>query len=143
VSAADQPKPEFSWYAHPLRERLGRGIAGLLIIAGFAAFVTVLMENVGWGVLAAAVMVLMLNRFFFPSRFAMDEEGITAWYPLRRARFRWSELRRFVHDRNGGFLSTRATASRLGARGMHVLFGDQRESVIDHIRRRVPRGGGA
>jgi hypothetical protein len=143
VSAADNPKPEFSWYAHPLRERRWRGLAGLVIIAGFAIFVTMLMQNIGWGVLAAAVMVLILNRFFFPSRFAMDEDGITAWYPLRQSRFRWAELRRFVHDRNGGFLSTRATASRLGARGMHILFGDQRESVIDRISRRVPKGGGA
>jgi hypothetical protein len=133
-------QPEFSWYAHPLREHAIRGVIGMTIIAGFALFAAILMNSVVWGVLAAGVMVLLLNRFFFPSRFSIDEEGITAWYPLRRARFRWAELRQFVHDRHAGFLSTRAASSRLGARGMHILFGDQRESVIARIERRVAEG---
>ncbi|MHC5024030.1 MAG: hypothetical protein ACYTGG_08970 [Planctomycetota bacterium] len=142
----DQSGREFSWRAHPARERGARTVAAVVIIAAASGGVVLAAGVPGWSVtlavVAASVLVLATNRFFFPSRFTIDREGITARYPLRTMHRRWSDLRRFVHDRDGGYLSTRARASRLdGYQGMHILFGDQREAVIDRIRRLLREGG--
>jgi hypothetical protein len=139
----EQTNPVFAWHAHPAKERRNGAIAAIAIILGIAAAAW-LSFGIAWGIAAAIILVLALNRFFFPSRFEIDEDGITARYPLRKQRFRWTELRRFVHDEHGGYLSRRAQRSGLDAySGMHVLFGQQRQGVIERIRQHVhPAGDG-
>ncbi len=133
----------FSWSAHPARERRGAAIAGLAIVAAFAAAVWVAFGSVSWAAFSAVVLIATLNRFFFVSRFDIDAEGITAHFPLRTKRFRWADVRRFVVDANGGFLSPRAKRTRLDAwQGLHVLFGSEREPVIERIRSHVAPGDG-
>jgi hypothetical protein len=129
-----------AWQGHPARERPGAtlGAAAIIVAAGAAAWFSF---GPAWGVAAVIVLVAALNRFFFPSRFVIDEEGITARYPLRRQRLCWAELRRFVHDEHGGFLSTRVRSSRLDAySGMHLLFGTHRDAIVEQIRARLNRG---
>jgi hypothetical protein len=148
----ETPKDEFTWHAHPARERTSRAVAGAGVIVLLAAVVFVLMDAdpnastaaaIAWSILSAVVLVLALNRFFFRSRFTIDAEGITARYPLRKQRFQWADLRRFVHDEYGGFLSTRAARSWLDAyRGMHLLFGEHRRTVIERIRAHLSEGAG-
>lgn len=141
---------ELTWTAHPARERVGAGVVALLTIAAFALVVYL---ACGWlgpierrvvGVVAGLVLVASLHRFFFPSRFEIDADGITARYLLRTQRFPWSRLRRFTHDQRGGYLSSRGRASRFDAyRGLHILFGDQRERVVGLIRSHLPAGAAA
>jgi hypothetical protein len=134
----------FSWQAHPARERAGAAVFGIVVVILLAAAAGQMMQSLWWTIFALALFLVFLNRFFFPSRFVIDEEGITARYPLRRLRLRWTDLRRFVHDRYGAFLSTRARRSWLdGYRGMHILFGDQRQAVLDRIRAHLPEGAGS
>jgi hypothetical protein len=141
---SDDGEQGFSWQAHPLRERAGRAAAGVLAVAALAVVAGQLMQSIWWSVFTVGFLLLALNRFFFPSRFVIDAEGITASYPVRRLRLRWDELRRFVHGRSGAFLSTRARPSWWdGHRGMLVLFGNEREAVIDRIRARLPEGVGS
>lgn len=130
-----------TWHAHPAAERPGHAVLALVLIAAIALAVFLTTGGgVAWGLLSAVVLVLALNRFFMPSRFEIDEAGITARHPLRTQRLAWPNVRRFVHDERGGYLSTRARPSRLDAsRGMHILFGSKREDVIAAIRARLPR----
>jgi hypothetical protein len=138
------------WRAHPAREHAGRALAGAALIAAVAAAVlaTVLLDGGGlggalaWSGGAAALLVLSTHRFYLPSRYAIDDEGITAISWLGRRHLRWADLRRFTCDANGGYLSTRARPSRLDAfKGMHVLFGDQRDEVVAAIRAHLGQGG--
>lgn len=132
----------FSWCAHPARERLLAAMATVVVIAAMAVCVLVAYGSLTWAVLSAVVLVATLNRFFLPTRFAIDDEGITARHPLGRQRFLWREVRRFVHDRRGGYLSTSRRASRLDAfRGMHVQFGRHRDEVVRSIRLLVSSEG--
>ncbi len=138
----DHSRPDFSWQVHPARERRGAAVATSLIILAVAGAVWASVANWAWAALAVVLLLVGLNRFFFPSRFTIDESGITAKYPLRTLRYRWEDLRRFVCDRHGGYLSTRSRRSRLDAyRGMHLLFGRDREAVIGQIRARLAPGG--
>lgn len=123
-----------AWRAYPARQRPAAAVlAGLAIAA--VALASAAVGGVFWGILAVVVLVLSLNRFFFPSRFVIDSEGVAARYLLGTQRFAWSEIRRFCCDRHGLYLSTRSRPSRLDAyRGLHLLFGARREEVLSRIR---------
>lgn len=128
------------WTAHPARERPGRAAMGIAVIALLSAAVW-LSFGWEWSVASAVILLLSLNRFFLPSRFELDDERIMARYPLQKKILHWRDVRRFVHDSDGGFLSTRSRRSLLDpSSGMHVLFGGdaaQRERIIECIQKRV------
>ena len=130
-----------SWRAHPARERpvaalLAVGVIGATVLACAA------LASIVWGLLAAVVLVVSLNRFFWPSRFTIDQDGVMARYAFRRQTLHWSEVRRFCHDRYGIYLSTRSRRSRLDPyRGMHLLFGSSRQQVLRVVEARLAANG--
>ncbi|MGH7200972.1 MAG: hypothetical protein ACREJB_10240 [Planctomycetaceae bacterium] len=127
-----------SWTVHPARERLGVAMGAVTVIVALAWLSAELMDALWWGLVVAGLMTLLLHRFLLPNSFRIDAEGITATRPWSEQRLRWSDIRRFVHDERGGLLSTRARPSLLdGFRGMHLLFGEDRERVIATIRERL------
>jgi hypothetical protein len=132
-----------AWEAHPARDHVGRAIAGLVVIAAFAGLTAIVMGASAWGILAAIILVGVVNRFYFPSRFEIDDEGITVQYPLRRRRVPWSAIRRFGHDDEAGYLSRRAAASRFDFGGLPVHFGREGRGAIDRIRAYVRAAGAA
>jgi len=137
---AEETMQPLSWQAHPARERRVQAAGALGVIIAFCGLIYTAFGSVGWAVVSMAVLLASLSRFFFPSRFEIDEEGITARYPLRRMRLKWAVLRRFAHDRHGGYLSRRSRPSRFDAfQGMHILFGSRRDEVIAAINRRLAR----
>ncbi len=134
MTTAIEPHPEFSWQAHPARERVVPAVLGAVVLVAIAGLAGVFMQSPVWALFALLVLGVALNRFFLPSRFSIDAEGITARYPLRRQRLEWVHLRRFVHDDDGGFLSTRSRRSwRDGFGGMHLFFGPGSKAAIDEI----------
>ncbi len=89
----------------------------------------------GAAALAVVLLVLSLRRFFFPTRFAVDADGVIADSLFGAQRLAWSEVRRLAVDRHGAYLSTRSRPSRLDAfRGMHLLFGPARDEVVAALR---------
>ena len=115
---------DFTWQAHPARERKQAAIGAAMIVAGVCLAAWIFTHSLVWAGLAGVVLVAALNRFYFPSRFVINAEGITARYLLRTQQIRWDDIRRFVQDNRGGYISTRAKRSWLDAyRGMHILFG--------------------
>lgn len=131
----ENPMPEtVTWSAYPARQRLGAAVMGVVVIALLAVCAAWLGGSYWWGLLTGVVMMLALNRFYFPSQYSIDDDGIEARYPLGRKRLQWKDVRRFLHDSHGGYLSTRSRASRFDAyRGMHLLFGADRERVVGLI----------
>jgi hypothetical protein len=80
-----------------------------------------------------------LTRFYFPSRFAIDEHGVTARYPLSRRTIPWTRLRRFICSEHGGLLCTRARRSILDSwTGVHLLFGEHRDDIRARITAHLP-----
>lgn len=130
--------PELVWRAHPLRERLLAGSFTSLLILGLAFAVSLTMESPIWGILSAVVLVLALYRFYFPSSFEIDSDGISARYLFSRKRYEWARVRRFLWDHRGAYLSTRGRSSRMDAfNGLTVLFGTHRAEVMKLIRRHM------
>ena len=132
---------EFTWRAHPARERLAITMAALMLVLAFSIAIFISSDSYVWAVVSLLVLLLALNRFFFPSKFHINSQGITARYLLKTQKLAWKEIRRFILDSHGGYLSTRAIPSRLDPyRGMHILFGPHREAVIKRIRARLAQG---
>lgn len=137
MASAESSIPVLRWSAHPAREHRGRALAGVVVIAALAGVTGVLGGHPLWGLAAALFLVLALNRFYLPSAFELDDDGIRARYPLGRERCRWTEVRHLAVGREGGWLSRRVDDRRRRGRGVHVLFGAQREVVLDAIRTRL------
>jgi hypothetical protein len=136
--------PAFSWNALPLRENAGRAVFGMVAVAGLAVAAGAMMQSVTWALCMAAALLLVLNRFFLPSSFTIDREGITASYPLGRRRLAWKNVRRFATGKHGAWLSPSARSSWVDARtGVQVFFGRDRDAVVGRIRACIDgqRGG--
>ena len=134
----DQTCDSFSWHAHPAVERRGAALRAAGVILIFAATIAWSFQSAAWGIFSLVALVAALHRFFFPSRFTIDAEGITARYPLRTLHLDWSAVRRLVTDGRGAYLSTRRRRSWLdGYRGMHVLFGRDRAAVVARLKARL------
>lgn len=149
--ATDSARPiEFAWEAHPARERTLMAALGLLIIMAVGAIVTITLAIEGVeqtrSILAGAAsmgfLVYACGRFYFPSRCRIDAEGISAESFMRSKRLCWREIRRFVHDARGGFLSRRSVPTRMDVfTGMHLVFDPaSREEAVRAIRARLPEG---
>lgn len=135
-----------SWRVHPARQQPGRAILGLVIIFIAAYAIAGWVERAEWqlpiGLGSAFVLLLSVNRFFLPSTFSLDEEGITAQYPLRRQRVRWTEIRRFLAGPRGGLLSRRARASTFDVlSGVQLFFNEHRDEQVATIRGRIDLAG--
>ncbi len=124
-----------SWKVHPARERLGAAILASLVIGAAAWLAFDLMEDVWWGVFAAGVLIVSLSRFYFPSKYIADGEGITVQGLWQRRRYRWSEFRRLAYDRRGVLLSRRAKPSIADPfQSVQVLLGQEPNQTIAYLR---------
>ena len=138
---SNPPSETMTWRAHPAREQPGRTALAVATIAVITVLGVQVMGHPAWAALAIGVLLLSLNRFFFPTRFTIDGEGITASYPFSTQRLNWQQVRRFGHDEDGAFLSSRARKSFLdGFSGMHLIFGNdcsQRQRIVERINEAV------
>jgi hypothetical protein len=132
---------KLNWRAHPAKERTRAAVVAIVVILSVTVAVYISLQSMVWSLIALTAMVVSLNHFLFPSRFTIDNEGITARYFFRSQRYSWESIRRFFHDQNGGYLSTRSKPSRLDAyRGMHIQFGEHKEAVVRKIREHLREG---
>ena len=109
-----------------------------IVILACGWMVSLAVPNVLGGVLAGAGAMLflffMLNRFYLPSRYRIDSNGIAVRYPIGTRSIRWQELQRFPHDASGGYLSTRQRGGAFDSRGISVLFAGRGEEIIPRIK---------
>ena len=128
------------WRSHPARERPGAAAAVCLVTGALAGLAAELMGHIGWGAFAALVMAVALHRFFLPTEYRIDEDGVGARSLLSRCRLRWEEIRRFAHDERGGLISPRARPTLLpGARDIPLQFSGNRDNVVAAVRAGMAR----
>ncbi len=138
ISINDSKDAQFRWQIRPARQNQSKSTGALIILLLIAAMVYFTSMNIWWSLFSFLILVAALNRFFFTSRFVIDDRSIKASYPLGRKELEWQHVRRFNIDSNGGYLSTRKTRSRLDAyQGMHLYFDDQRDIIIAEIKSKL------
>jgi hypothetical protein len=123
------------WVSHPARERplATMLLLGVILLAGMAAALA--MENLWWGLIGVALLVLSMWTYLTPCRFTMNEEGVAKKSVFATETKTWSQVRSLVTDRYGVLLSPFPQPTRLAKfRGLSVQFSGNRKEVLEYIR---------
>jgi hypothetical protein len=95
-------------------------------------------------VLGALLLVLSLLPFFLRTKYEFNEDGLMVKKPYSRVKKEWSQFRSYYPDKNGVLLSPFAKPSRLeNFRGVYIMFGDQKEAVLEFIEARISKASEA
>jgi hypothetical protein len=117
--------------AWPAAERRGRTVVLVLVVVALAALAWAIGGDWLWGLTGLVLMVFALNRWFFPSTFALTPEHLEVGYPLTRKTLKWCDVRRLAISPDGGWISSRSGASRLDARhGLDLYWGRDPEATM-------------
>lgn len=138
MSVAEPQTDVLTWRVCPARERPLATALALLVIAAACWLTVETMGDPWWAVLAAGFFLITLHRFLLPSEFRIDADGVTARSAFTSAKVRWSDVRRFQHDSQGGMLSSRRRPSILDSfQGVHIVFRGNRDEVVRRIESRM------
>ena len=138
MAVTETHREAVTWRVHPARERVGAACFALAIVGATMWAVAELMESLWWAALPFVFFLITLQRFFLPSAFRIDDDGISAGTLLSTNRIRWPDVRRFQHDTHGGFLSDRKRPSfRDAFHGVHLVFHKNGEEVVQVIEERM------
>ncbi|MCG3181272.1 MAG: hypothetical protein BIFFINMI_03651 [Phycisphaerae bacterium] len=127
------------WVSLPIRDEPWPKSALLVGLIVLTAVIGAL-QAAFLGGLALLLMFILLGPYFLPCRYELTERGMKKFFFMFNRDRTWDTYKRYVIQRDGVFLSTYATPSRLDSfRGDFVRFGPgaDRDAVIDLIRRRV------
>jgi hypothetical protein len=134
------PPPPLQWRSWPLFESLPSAIlvlAALPAAGGVAWWIT---GKLHLAVLATAVLLVVLRRFFLPTPFELSSEGVSQWRLGRRRRIPWRAIRRYEVHSSGVLLLPRADACPIDAcRGLYLPWGPFRHEVLAHVRYHLDR----
>jgi len=124
------------WTAHPAKRR-PRDVALVTSVAFvFCGAVLSSLHSVWLTVLAAAVLLLALAPFLFPTHYQLTDEGVCERRFGRRRARKWEELRRVQVGSGAALVSPFTAPHRLDRyRGMLLYFdGGDRDSIVDILR---------
>ena len=129
-------KTSIEWRVWPASLRPKQAISTwiLIVVLGYV----ILDTDPITGVLLLGLFIASLSTFLFPSKFKIDDEGMTAKYPIRKKYFKWSQVRRAKFFDDACYLFTRKKPSNLdGWSGIAVFYGDQKDEIVaslkDHL----------
>lgn len=129
-----------SWTVWPMRERPLRSAAVILFLmvvlwAIASAFGT------AWIFVSAIILLVYLAGFFFPTRYLLGPESISARGLVSRKKRHWSGLKKYYVGKKGVHLSPYARPSRLESfRGIYLPFGGKREEILRFIEEKMSCG---
>lgn len=127
------------WKVHPLRqERAGKSIL-LVVIVGAVSWVAAFsFGHFAYGLLSLSILIFSLAHYFFPSRYSLDETGVSRTLLGHQTRRVWAEFRRVDARSNGLFLSPFARPSRLDSfRGLFLPFHKRGDQVVYYVQQYV------
>ena len=134
---------EQRWTSHPARRQPAQVALASAVVMLSAWTVLVTLGSPWLALVAAALLVVAIAPFLFPTHQRVGDDGVEV-RRLGARRFRpWPELRRAQIGRGGALLSPFARASWMDRyRGVLLSFDglgdDERARVVAELRRRLP-----
>ena len=127
------------WEVHPLRqEKASKSLSLIVIVATVSWSTAYSFGHFGYGLLSLCFLVSSLAHYFFPSRYRLDEAGVSRDLLGRQTRRAWTDFRRVDARSNGLFLSPFARPSRLDAfRGLFLPFHAEGDRIIYYVQQHV------
>ena len=103
-----------TWTSHPLREEpLAKSVLLVLIILGVAFIVGVSFQSITFALLSVVLLTAAMTRYFFPTRYVLDDRGFTISHIGTHRQYSWTNFRRAARHPDGIFLSPFAKPHRL------------------------------
>ena len=136
IEGAAKAEPILAWKVHLVREHPAK----MLLIAPVLVFSLVVCYVFTHSPVFMAVTFILLASsladFLFPIRYEITERGASSKTLLGRNAVEWKRVKKYYLDDRGIKLSTLPRPGRLEAyRGLHLRFGDNRDQVIEAVRR--------
>ena len=131
-----------AWAAWPAAERPMQATAVAIALVAAALGLATWGRDPLLAFVGLMVLFLSLSRYFLPTRYKIDGEGVEVATAFGRSQRRWSTLRRFAADHRGITLSPYARRSWLDPyRGVRLLYHRNRDEVLAAVAARLaPRG---
>jgi len=127
-----------AWNCHPANRRpwVTAGVTGFILVC--AMLVYIVMDSKAFATLALVILFASLAKFYFPTRYRLDDAGITVRTSTQTLHKEWSIYRSMYPDRNGVLLSPFAEPSRLeNFRGLYLMFANNGDEVVEFIKPRL------
>jgi len=130
--------PVLEWKSHPASRRPMITVAVSVFVLICAGLVFSLTASKAFATLALLVLFASLAKYYFPTRFRLDADGVTVKTMTQTLHKAWSMYRSYYPDRNGVLLSPFPSPSRLeNFRGLYLMFAGNGDEVVqfvgDHI----------
>ncbi len=134
-----QEKNTIEWRVWPASMQPRRCIFAWAIIAISGALI--MSTDLIIGILLTVLFIGSLSTFLFPSRFRIDQEGLTAMYPIRKKYYKWSQVRRAKFFNDACYLFTRKKPSNLdGWSGIAVYYGNRKDEIAALLKAHLQEG---
>ena len=134
ISQTDTPR-SINWRIHPFKRdwRISGGLCVVLLLVPILT--TAYVGSLALGLFFMVVMLVSLSRFFLPTEYQLDSEGVTIKSTFGTNQRSWAQFRSCYPDKNGVLISPFAGPSRLeNFRGMYLIFEKNREEVLEFVR---------
>ncbi len=112
----------YQWRVHPAREQKSKAVAAALVVLALLGCAAALLRD--WVLVPAMALFLVgsLGQFFFPTRYLLDDEGISALSLLHDRRLAWRDLAQCECGERAAWLRPRRRSWWPGRGGLRVDF---------------------
>ncbi|MCK4594654.1 hypothetical protein KAU45_09140 [bacterium] len=115
---------ELSWWVYPPTMYPWRALAGVVVLSLVVIFLSFYAGGPAVGVVGGAVIFFVLNGFFLPTSYKLNDEGLTWRRLIFRFKRPWSYFRCYYADRFGVMVTPGHRPNRLDPwRGVNLWFG--------------------
>lgn len=134
--------PSIEWQVHPAKRRPWVTVVVSVFILLVSFLVLVATGSKWFSFFSLVVLFASLAKFYFPTGFRLDEQGVTIKTTTQTLRKDWSLYRSFYPDKNGVLLSPFPSPSRLeNFRGIYLIFDRNRDEVVAFVERQMKQTG--
>ena len=132
-------KSDLSWSVHPLLQNsLYRSACVICIIIFVSILASYSFSHIGYGIISLCCLLFSMARYFLPSHYTVDEQGLHCellWHETFRE---WSYFVRGEIRSHGIFLSPFVRPNRLDTfRGVFLPFNSNDDILLPFIQRYV------
>lgn len=155
TASADQPQSPIeqpgetagrtvSWKIHPVKRKPWLSALTTLVVLMFTFMVYVSTQSTFFCILSLIVLFASLAKFYMPTGYTLTEKEVIVKTTTQTLKKEWSLYRSCWPDKNGILLSPFVAQSRLeNFRGLYLIFGENREEVIEFVKERIAAQVGA
>ena len=138
TSDAQDAAETLRWRSLPVVDDFPRSALLIGVVVAVCVGVHVSFGGLGYALLAAAFLAVALGRYFLPTWYELDGDGVAVRFLGRTRRVAWSEVRRTQVHREGMQLSPFEQPSRLESfRGTFLRFAGNRDEVVSFVESQV------